>query len=136
MHPHRDLFENVRARTSRYLPDETYAAAAAFVLGYDIACEGGALVGFHEWLVVRLDGWSNLHWSAAVLHAAFPAVQDVHKAVRASPKARRHAIDTLFELLAEYDRVRSKQDGLKGIFLAYERWLHQQGLGDTPAPTE
>ncbi|HSK01521.1 MAG TPA: hypothetical protein VK932_09780, partial [Kofleriaceae bacterium] len=98
-----------------------------------LACEGGVLVGFHEWMVVRLDAGSNLHWSALVLHAAFPSAKDVHKAVRASPKAQRHAIDTLFELLAEYDDARTKQDGLKAIFLAYDRWHHQQGIGDSPA---
>ncbi len=132
MRQYREIFEGVQTRTSMYLPDETYAAAAAFVLGYDIACEGGVLVGFHEWLVVRLDGGSNLHWSALVLDAAFPSARDPQRAVNASPKAQRHAIDTLFGLLAQYDDVRAKQDGLKGVFLAYDRWLHQQGIGDLP----
>jgi hypothetical protein len=132
MHQYREIFEGIRTRTSMYLVEETYAAAAALVLGYDLACEGGVLVGFHEWLVVRLDGGSNLHWSALVLDAAFPSAKDVHKAVRASPKAQRHAIDTLFELLAEFDQVRAKHDGLKDIFLAFDRWLHKQGIGGSP----
>jgi hypothetical protein len=116
-----------------YLPEETYTAVAALVLGYDLACEGGVLVGFREWLVVRLNGGSNLGWESLILYAAFPSAEDIDKAVRASPKAQRHAIDTLFELLAEYDQVRTKHDGLKAIFLAYDRWLHQQGIGDSPA---
>lgn len=131
MHQYRELFEGIRTRTSMYLMEETYAAAAALVLGYDLACEGGVLVGFHEWLVVRLDGGSNLHWSALVLDAAFPSAKDPQRAVHASPKAQRHAIDTLFALLAEYDDVRTRQDGLKHIFVAFDRWLHEQGIGDS-----
>ena len=127
MHQYRELFEGVRTRTSMYLLDETYAEAAALVLGYDLACEGGVLVGFREWLVVRLDFGSNLHWGALVLHAAFPSTRDPQQAVAANPKAQRHAIDTLFGLLTEYDQIRTRQDGLKDIFLAYDRWLHQQG---------
>lgn len=133
MYQHRELFEAIRTRTSMFLPEETYTAVAAFILGYDLACEGGVLVGFREWLVVRLDGGSNVGWESLVLYAAFPSAKDVRKSVHASPKAQRHAIDTLFELLAEYESVRTRQDGLKGIFLAFDRWLHQRGIGDSPA---
>src|SRR5688572_4551159 len=45
-----------------YIQPETYAVAAAFVLGYDQACEGGVLVGFREWLVVRVGTGPNLNW--------------------------------------------------------------------------
>ena len=37
-----------------YVLNETYESAAAFVLGYDAACEGGPLMGFREWLVLRI----------------------------------------------------------------------------------
>jgi hypothetical protein len=132
MYQHRELFEAIRTRTSMFLPEETYVAVAALILGYDLACEGGVLVGFREWLVVRVDGGSNVGWESLVLYAAFPSAKDVHKAVRASPKAQRHAIDTLFELLGEYESVRDRQDGLKHIFVAFDRWLHEQGIGDSP----
>jgi hypothetical protein len=128
MHQHRELFEQIRTRTSMFLLEETYAEAAALVLGYDLACEGGVLVGFREWLVVRLDGGSNLSWPALVMQAAFPSAGDPQRAVIANPKAQRHAIDTLFGLLAEYDDARTKPDGLKGVFLAFDRWLRQQGI--------
>lgn len=127
MRQHRELFEDIRARFGMYLQDETYAAAAALVLGYDLACEGGVLAGFREWLVVRLNGGPNLGWTALVLHAAFPAATDPQQAVLASPETQRHAIDVLFGLLAEYDDVRTGRDGLRGVFLAFDRWLHQQG---------
>jgi hypothetical protein len=128
MHQHRELFEQIRTRIGMYLLEETYAEAAALVLGYDLACEGGVLVGFREWLVVRLDGGSNLSWPALVLQAAFPSARDPQRAVLANLEAQRHAIDTLFGLLAEYDNVRTRPDGLKDVFLAFDQWLHRQGV--------
>ena len=126
MRQHRELFEQIRSRFGMYFPEETYAAAAALVFGYDLACEGGVLAGFREWLVVRLNDGQNLGWTALVLHVAFPAARDPRQAVLASPEAQRHAIDVLFRMLAEYEDVRTGEDGLQRVFLAYDRWLQQQ----------
>src|ERR1700730_2557605 len=124
---HRQLFENVRKRPGMYFGEAvTYEVAAAFVLGYDLAYEGGLLAGFHEWLVLRLGEGSNIGWSSLVLDFAFPGASPAEKALRSWPEAERHAIDTLFDLLAEFDVVRSKHDGLKEIFLAYEQWKQSQ----------
>ena len=56
------MFENVRANPGMYIPNATYEAVAAFVLGYDIACEGGVLVGFREWLIPRV-GTPGTTWA-------------------------------------------------------------------------
>jgi hypothetical protein len=106
-----------------YFQRETYAVVAAFVLGYDAACEGGLLAGFREWLIVRLGTGSNLSWSALVLHAAFPDAASPQDEASVSPAAERHAIDKLFDLLEEFDSTRAKPDGLKDIFLQYEKFL-------------
>lgn len=123
MQQHRTLFESVRKRTGMFLPQETYAVVAAFVLGYDTACEGGLLAGFREWLVVRVGTGSNLSWSALVLHAAFPNAPSPQDEASTSPATERHAIDTLFDLLDEFDAVRAKPDSLKRIFLTHERFV-------------
>lgn len=117
MSDHSRLFERVRKRTGMYVPDETYNSVAAFVLGYDLACEGGPLMGFREWLVLREPSGANLMWSALVLQIAFPEAGDPRRELN-SPTAERHAIDTLFDLIAEFDQVRAQRDGLKKIFLA------------------
>ena len=46
MHQHRELFERIRTRTSMYLPEETYVAVAALVLGVRALCVISA--GFAE----------------------------------------------------------------------------------------
>jgi hypothetical protein len=122
---HRELFEQVRTRTGMYLQEATYATASALVLGYDLACEGGVLAGFREWLLLRIDDINNnnLAWLGLVPHVAFPESGNPQEAVLASAETQRHAIDTLFSLLAEFDEVRSKHDGLREVFANYERWL-------------
>ncbi len=122
MRQHRELFERVRTRPGMYFMDESYATVAAFVTGYDLACEGGVCTGFREWLVMRVGLGSNLGWEALALHAAFPTSANPQAAVLASVETQRHAIDTLFDLLAEYDEVQSKPDGLRGVFADYDRW--------------
>ena len=93
-----------------YLGQETYAVAAAFVFGYDHAADGKLLAGFTEWLVVRRGKGSDLGWSALVLDAAFPEAASPQNALLAGPEAERHAIHTLFDLLAEFDELRAKPD--------------------------
>ncbi|WP_437733433.1 hypothetical protein [Sorangium sp. So ce1335] len=128
------LFEKIRSRTGMCLREETYAAASAFVLGYDLAAHGGVLNGFREWLIVRLDTGNNLAWTALVLRAAFPGNPDPQAAHRSSVATQRHAIDVLFQLIAEFDDYRAKPDGLRKIYFEYERWLRKQEWYVTGSP--
>lgn len=112
-----------------YLLQETYPVIAAFVQGYDEACEGGLLAGFREWLVVRLMTGSNLGWPSLVLHAAFPDAPSPQDALRSEPDGDHVAIDTLFSLLAEFDEVRRGHDGLLSVFAAFERHRQRGGVG-------
>ncbi|HEX5141109.1 MAG TPA: hypothetical protein VFX19_09205 [Dehalococcoidia bacterium] len=125
---HRTLFENVKKYTGMYLPEETFPVVAAFLLGYDEACEGGLLAGFREWLVVRLGTGSNLSWPALVLLAAFPGAESPENELSKNVGAQRHAIDTLFDLVAAFDGERSKQGALKDIFGRYQQWLTERGI--------
>ena len=124
MRHHRELFENVRKRTGMFFRNETYDVVAAFVYGYDQAYEGGLLRGFREWLIVRLRTGSNLAWPALVAHAAFPNAKSPQNEVCVDAATERRAIDTLFDLLGEFDEVVGKHDGLKDIFREYEAYMH------------
>ena len=126
MRHHQEIFASVRRRTGMYLQQETYAVVAAFVLGFDQAYEGGVLVGFREWLATCLMVGSNLSWPALVLQASFPNTESPEDAVHANAKSERLAIETLFDLLDEFEKVRSKPNGLQDVFLAYQRWMLSQ----------
>ena len=56
-----EVLANLRKRPSIYINPETYDTAVAFVDGYDAATRRGLLVGFHEWLIVKLNR-GNQDW--------------------------------------------------------------------------
>jgi hypothetical protein len=108
----------------------TYDVVAAFVAGFDTACEGGVLVGFKEWLVPRVGSGRNLGWERLVLDVAFPNAISARDAL-AGEAANRHAIDTLFDLIEQFDKARSEFEGLNEIFVAYDEWVRaDDALGD------
>ncbi len=121
MRHHREVFEAMRARPGMYVRDVRYSVVAAFLLGYDAACEGGVLVGFREWLAVRLGAGWNLDWQALVLDIAFPETQSAEAAVSASPDSEQRAIDTLFALIAEFEEARRGPDALMTIYASYQK---------------
>lgn len=122
----RAVFEDIRSRTGMYIAEPTYQAVCALVLGYDLACDGGVLTGFREWLITRLRFGNNLTWSTLVLHAAFPNTSTPHEMVRSNPINEKHAIDVLFRLIVEFDEIRATPDGVRRIYFEYERWLRTQ----------
>jgi len=129
----RTVFESIRARTGMYIPNATYDACVAFVLGYDIASEGGVLIGFREWLIPRVGTGNNQSWSALVLHLAFPEA-DRRAPVRLSAELEKQAIDSLFRIIGEFDDQRRKPEGLRKVYLDYERWLRTQDWYDADSP--
>jgi hypothetical protein len=122
----RTVFNAIRLRPGMYLQEPTYDAICALVQGYDLACDGGTLVGFREWLITRLSFGNNLTWSALVLHSAFPKSSTPHGMCGISPENAKHAIDILFQLIFEFDDTRQKPDGLRRIYSEYECWLRTQ----------
>ena len=130
----RTVFENVRLRTGMYIVDATYESVAAFVLGYDIACEGGVLVGFREWLIPRVGTGNNQGWPELALYLAFPEA-DRRVPVRLTAEMQKHAIDSLFRTISEFDDARrNRGGGLRKVYLEYERWLRTQSWYDPSSP--
>ena len=120
MRHHQQLFENVRLRPEMNLPDTRYHTAAAFVLGYDAACQGGLLEGFREWLLLRRGAISNRWWPALVLEEAFPSAPSPVDELSRDPRAERQAVEKLFALIREFDALRNEREGLKNIFAAFQ----------------
>ncbi|AVP99111.1 hypothetical protein C7S18_18905 [Ahniella affigens] len=102
-----------------YLMDERYETVTSFVSGYDCACEGGMLLGFREWLVLKLGKGGNLSWTALVLDLAFPKSRSPWTELNRGPDAHKVAVDTLFDLIDEFDQVVAQPDGLQKILLSH-----------------
>ena len=132
---HLDLFRQVCERPGMYLSNPSYESVSAFILGFDLASEGGVLHGFREWLVVRNDGGNSLAWHDLVLYAAFPQDPAPRERASASSDAAKHAIRTLLELVREFSADRSKPEGLRRVFLEYESWLRAQDWYTPDSPS-
>ena len=121
------VFAQVRQRPGMHLPAITYAGAASYVLGYDAATNYGLLLGFREWLIVRLGMGNNLAWTAL----AHELIQ--RQAQKTKPTDSSHIADDdlllvegLFNVIEMFLRERDQPDGLRRIFAEYERWLRTQ----------
>lgn len=118
-----EVLANLRKRPSMYINPATYETAVAFVNGYDAAIRRGLLVGFHEWLVVKLDNGNNLAWPSLVsdLIQRTNTVKELK-----SPDDHKAAIEFLFATLDQFLDERDEFMGLRRIYNAYERWLRRQ----------
>ena len=88
------------------------------------------MLGLREWLVVRAQGWNNLHWSglacreiagdrvAACTHGDAPEL-----------------IAALAGLLQKFLTYR-EANGLSKLFWEYAEWLRRQDWYSGPLPTE
>ncbi len=112
-------------RPGMYFSPVEFDVATAYVLGFDLACNGGALLGFREWLITKVGYGNNLSWCQLVSHLACPDADSPHK-TNANSAEHERAIEVLFGLLKEFWRDREAPQGLRRIFLAYQLWLQRQ----------
>jgi hypothetical protein len=118
-----EVLANLRKRPSMYIRPATYDTAVAFVDGYDAATRRGFLVGFHEWLVVKLGEGNNLAWPALV-----SGLMQRGTAVKELKGQYDHnvAIEFLFATLEQFLDERDISGGMRTIYIAYDRWLRRQ----------
>lgn len=60
------LIDHLTTRPEMWVGRADYEHIAAFINGYDHACYGALLAGFHEWLTMRYGRGHNLAWSALI----------------------------------------------------------------------
>jgi hypothetical protein len=102
-----------------------FDTVGAFIQGFDSACNGGVLVGFREWLIVKLEHGNNLVWPELFLRFAFP--ESDAPSTEELPKAdQKHLIGLLFETIEAFCDERDMIGGLQQIYLRYHTWLQTQ----------
>lgn len=117
--PHAEVFDGLKRCPEMYLLRADFSSISAYVSGYDMACEGGALVGFHEWLALKAQHGANWGWPSLVLHIA--GLSHTTAPERGSPEDAR-AVAAFFALYEEFAATRLSPNGLSKIFAAFERW--------------
>jgi len=119
------LLQDMMRRPGMYFSPVEFDSVIAFLQGFNLACHGGALLGFREWLVVRLGNGNNLCWSALVLELAFPEAENPREQLLQTD-GQKQAVRVLFSLLNEFMETISKPVGHREIFLRYQTWLMRQ----------
>src|SRR5688572_21475840 len=67
-----DLVDDLCNRPGKYgVFPVSYGSVCAYLSGFDAARGGGAMLGFPQWLIVRLNDGNNLHW-AGLARRLFP----------------------------------------------------------------
>jgi len=119
------VLEHVMKHPSMYFSPVEFDVAAAFIQGFNLAGSGGLLVGFREWLIVKLGDGNNLTWGALVLRLAFPDAETPRQHLLRSGEQKR-AVEFLFGLLQEFWQERESHGGLRRIYVKYQEWLQHQ----------
>ena len=88
-------------RLGMHIPVVDFDSVSAFVCGFDLATGGGALEGFHEWLVVKLGRGNNSAFTELVLELAFPEAESPRDQLRTGAGDKR-ATDLLLAFLEEF----------------------------------
>jgi hypothetical protein len=121
LEPHFQKLDRVRTHTGMYIFPETYDGVSAYLSGYDHALEGALLIGFREWLVMRLGVGANLWWTELIPPLAFPESKEPWKRP-STHKENRVAIDKLFELMSEFAAELGDDEAATKIRSDYEKW--------------
>jgi len=100
----------------------TLDLAMTYVQGVDAGCVGGFLVGFREWLIVRIDGGNNLFWTGLVKYALFPGSSDPAKDLD-SCENQESKINEFLDLLDSFWSERCEPNGIHEIYIRYQHWL-------------
>jgi hypothetical protein len=108
------LIDALCKRPGMFVAEPSLSSVCAYIQGFDDSRWGGALVGFHQWLVVKHKGGNNVHWSGLVQSSL-----DVR-----TPE--NEAIAAFGELLMDFIKYR-RSHGLTKIFHEYAKWLLRQG---------
>jgi hypothetical protein len=110
-----EMVRSICARPGMWVIPPSFATVCAYLDGFNSARGGGPLLGFREWLVVKLDDGNNLHWIG--LAERLIAGQEPSEGL-----AQERRILALGGLIGDYLRERDR-DGITKVYFDYGRWL-------------
>ena len=124
-----EVVELLGRRPGMLTGEESFGAIGAFLVGYNLARDGGPLAGFQEWLIVRANGYGNSHWRGIVKHLTLGS----RATVSLTPEENEACWRELIRLLLEFLAYREEK-GLVRVYYDYALWLRRRGLlqGEPP----
>lgn len=119
----RSYLRTVRRRPGMHLVAPlSYDSIVTYVEGIDAGASGALLVGFHEFLLLKLGEQDNLVWSGLVLRLALGD----ERSTPLSQEDDAKAIDYLFDLLDEFLAEIRGAHTLQRLFHEYVLWEQTQ----------
>jgi hypothetical protein len=115
------IVRNVSKRPGMYMREPSFEAFAAYLNGFDVARDGGPLLGFKEWLVRRANSGNNLAWAGLV--------EGLISKYGAEPTDPDRIIHDAGALVLEFLAYRDEW-GLRKVLGEYEEWLRKQDWYD------
>jgi hypothetical protein len=113
------LRDAVESRRHIFGGEPTVDQAIAFLAGFDCAWGYTLLRGYQEWLVVRLGGGYNIHWSALARKLALrldPYETIPTDSTGQAQGAGTRALESVVEFLEEINLL----DGRRALYARYE----------------
>ncbi|MEU9240574.1 hypothetical protein [Streptomyces shenzhenensis] len=116
----REHLELVRTRPGMYGLDGSYGNYVTYLYGYDAGTQGSALLGFREWLLLKLGRQSSFVWSSLITELAVPGASGSFGHRGLDEEQDRRAVKALFQFLEDFLQDRdAERDGLRVIFRDY-----------------
>ncbi|MEW1643044.1 hypothetical protein [Streptomyces sp. NPDC091219] len=115
----REHLELIRTRPGMYGLDGSYGDYVTYLYGYDAGTRDGALLGFREWLLLKLGHHSSFVWPRLVTELVLPEASP-GRGYRDLDEKQNSMVKALFRLLGEFLHDRdAERDGLRSIFRDY-----------------
>ncbi len=100
--------------------DGSYGNYVTYLYGYDAGTQGSALLGFREWLLLKLGRQSSFVWSSLITELAVPGASGSFGHRGLDEEQDRRAVKALFQFLEDFLQDRdAERDGLRVIFRDY-----------------
>lgn len=108
--------ELIRTRPGMYGLDGSYGSYVTYLYGYDAGTQGSALLGFREWLLLKLGRQSSFVWSSLITELAVPGASGSFGYRGLDEEQNQTAVQALFQFLRDFLRDRdAERDGLRSI---------------------
>jgi hypothetical protein len=119
-HSFREHLELIRTRPGMYGLDGSYRDFVTYLYGYDAGTRDTALLGFREWLLLKLDLHSGRSWPSLVLTLAVPDTSPRLPYTALNEVQDNTAVSALFQLLTGFLEDRdTDRHGTRRIFSSY-----------------
>ncbi len=122
-----ELIDHLTKRPEMFVGSSSFDCVTSFLCGYDSAKNSNFLIGFQEWLTMRIGFGHNLVWYALVEQEVLGHIQT--NPVNRSKEENQQLLEGLRLILTEYFRHRSKI-GIRNVLYDHGCWIRKHDWFD------